>query len=246
MKRISTTLLAVLLLSAFVSTGFMSRKETLKVQYPGRVVDSQGICSLRPRLQERWTPIETGLLLDKGDWVRTDPRGANALRIRLGNRDEFTIGPGSLIELTDENTVRLIRGEAEISPVKKSKLVVHLPQGRQEKIRSTTILRVTENSFSKLEREPNWLKYFKGTVPHESMGSLVAKVEGRDLPLTLGYHKVTVDIRDQIARTVIEESFVNHTDSRLEGVFYFPLPQDASISRISSLAPCRQNACKRS
>jgi hypothetical protein len=50
------------------------------------------------------------------------------------------------------------------------------------------------------------------------------------LPLTLGYHKITVDIRDQIARTVIEESFVNHTDSTLEGVFYFPLPQEASIS----------------
>ena len=62
------------------------------------------------------------------------------------------------------------------------------------------------------------------------MGSLLAKVDGRNTPLTIGYHKVTVDIRDQIARTVIEESFVNHTDARLEGVFYFPLPQDASIS----------------
>ena len=50
------------------------------------------------------------------------------------------------------------------------------------------------------------------------------------VPLTVGYHKVTVDIRDQIARTVVEESFVNHTKSRLEGVFYFPLPHDASIS----------------
>ena len=50
------------------------------------------------------------------------------------------------------------------------------------------------------------------------------------MPLTVGYHKVSVDIRDQIARTVIEESFVNHTDNVLEGVFYFPLPQDASIS----------------
>ena len=58
----------------------------------------------------------------------------------------------------------------------------------------------------------------------------MAKVDGRNAPLTVGYHKVTVDIRDQIARTVIEESFVNHTDGRLEGVFYFPLPQDASIS----------------
>ena len=50
------------------------------------------------------------------------------------------------------------------------------------------------------------------------------------MPLTVGYHKVAVDIRDQIARTVIEESFVNHTDKELEGVFYFPLPPDASIS----------------
>ena len=54
--------------------------------------------------------------------------------------------------------------------------------------------------------------------------------DGRNEPLTVGYHKVSVDIRDQIARTVVEESFVNHTGGRLEGVFYFPLPADASIS----------------
>ena len=58
----------------------------------------------------------------------------------------------------------------------------------------------------------------------------MAKIDGRNVPLTVGYHKVAVDIRDQIARTTIEESFVNHTDGVLEGVFYFPLPQDASIS----------------
>ena len=65
----------------------------------------------------------------------------------------------------------------------------------------------------------------------ESIGSLVANVDGRNVPLTVGYHKVTVEIRDQIARTTVEESFVNHHQiSPLEGVFYFPLPQDASIS----------------
>ena len=62
------------------------------------------------------------------------------------------------------------------------------------------------------------------------MTTLVAKVDGRNVPLTVGYHKVTVDIRDQIARIVVEESFVNHTAERLEGVFHFPLPADASIS----------------
>ena len=83
---------------------------------------------------------------------------------------------------------------------------------------------------SGLDSKPLWLDGFEGSTNNESIGSLVANVDGRDVPLTVGYHKVTVDIRDQIARTTIEESFVNHTDARLEGVFYFPLPQDASIS----------------
>ena len=39
-----------------------------------------------------------------------------------------------------------------------------------------------------------------------------------------------MDIRDQIARTVVEESFVNRTGAALEGGFRFPLPSDASIS----------------
>src|ERR1700730_16504377 len=81
-----------------------------------------------------------------------------------------------------------------------------------------------------MEKQPLWFQAFKGTTSNESIGELVAKVDGRDVPLTVGYHKVTVDIRDQIARTVIEESFVNHTDTQLEGVFHFPLPQDASIA----------------
>jgi tetratricopeptide (TPR) repeat protein len=79
-------------------------------------------------------------------------------------------------------------------------------------------------------KEPAWLLAFTGVTANESLGSLVARVDGRNVPLTVGYHKVSVDIRDQIARTVVEESFVNHTKDQLEGVFYFPLPQDASIS----------------
>ncbi|MCI0360582.1 MAG: hypothetical protein L0211_19060 [Planctomycetaceae bacterium] len=58
----------------------------------------------------------------------------------------------------------------------------------------------------------------------------MAEIDGRRVPLTVGYHKVSVEIRDQIARTTIEESFVNHTSGVLEGQFHFPLPADASIS----------------
>ncbi|MHC4471363.1 MAG: VIT domain-containing protein, partial [Planctomycetota bacterium] len=55
-------------------------------------------------------------------------------------------------------------------------------------------------------------------------------VDGRNVPLRVGYHKVSVVIRDQIAETTVEESFVNATRQTLEGVFTFPLPADASIS----------------
>jgi hypothetical protein len=76
-----------------------------------------------------------------------------------------------------------------------------------------------------------WLAGFEGTTSNESLGSLIVNLpDGRNEPLTVGYHKVSVEIRDQIARTTIEESFVNHTPTRLEGVFHFPLPHDASIS----------------
>mgnify|MGYP000231731385 CR=1 FL=1 len=96
----------------------------------------------------------------------------------------------------------------------------------------TAIYHVDRHShkLAELAKPPLWLQGFEGTTAHDSIGSLVANVDGRNVPLTVGYHKVSVDIRDQISRTVIEESFVNRTDGRLEGVFYFPLPQDASIA----------------
>src|SRR5262249_15892842 len=78
---------------------------------------------------------------------------------------------------------------------------------------------------------PVWLAGFEGTSNNESIGSLIAQLpDGRHAPLSVGYHKVSVEIRDQIARTTIEESFVNNTLTQLEGVFHFPLPQEASIS----------------
>jgi hypothetical protein len=75
-----------------------------------------------------------------------------------------------------------------------------------------------------------WLEYFTGSRVKESMGQLLATVDGRSTPWSIGYHKVTVDVRDPIAHTVIEESFINHTKRTLEGIFQFPLPADTSVS----------------
>jgi tetratricopeptide (TPR) repeat protein len=196
----------------------------------GKLADVQGVVSLKPVLYERWTPVAADTLLRPGDWVRTDVRGANAALLRLVKQTRLIIGPGSLVEVVSPTQVRVHQGEVEATVPAGDNLEIVSLNGQKVAVKGKLLYRFEEERFTLLEKEPAWLKGFKGAIPQESVGSLVAKVDGRNVPLSVGYHKVTVEIRDQIARTVIEESFVNHTDGVLEGVFNFPLPQDASIS----------------
>jgi len=201
----------------------------------GKVTDVQGIVSVKPVMARRFTPLAGHILLKPGDWVRTDVRGANAVAMRLVKSADVTLGPGTLVEVTKPNKLRVHSGELKVAVLGKAPIELVRPDGKTEKVKAKKVFRVDDEKLATLEKDPLWLQGFEGTIAHDSIGSLVAKVEGRNVPLTVGYHKVTVDVRDQIARTVIEESFVNHTDSRLEGIFYFPLPQDASISGFAML-----------
>jgi predicted Zn-dependent protease len=196
----------------------------------GKVADVQGTVTVKPVMHRRWTPVSTHLLLHPGDWVRTDVRGANAVALRLVPDNLVTLAPGSLVEVIKPNQLRLVSGEMKIVATKDAPIELLGPQDQKSAVAETAIFRLAEDKISRLEKPPLWLAGFEGATNNESIGSLVAKVDGRDVPLTVGTHNVTVDIRNQIARTVIEETFVNHTPGRLEGVFYFPLPQDASIS----------------
>jgi hypothetical protein len=199
----------------------------------GKIADRQGIVLLRPKLNRRWTPICNQMRLKPGDQIRTDVRGANAVAARLTSGATITVGPGTLVELTSPTVLRLHYGEAQIVGGKKAEVQILGPM--QESMRpgkddATLYLVGRDRELKIVKEKPVWLLGFEGASTSESIGSLITKVDGRDVPLTIGYHKVKVEIRDQIARTTIEESFVNRTDSRLEGIFHFPLPQDASIS----------------
>ncbi len=50
------------------------------------------------------------------------------------------------------------------------------------------------------------------------------------IPLSIKYHHVEVDIQNQVATTKVDQVFVNENNSELEGVYIFPVPEDASIS----------------
>ena len=196
----------------------------------GKLSDLEGLVAVKPVMAERWTPLDGPILLRPGDWVRTDVRGANAAALRLVKDTMVTLGPGSLAELAAPNRIRVAEGEIKIAAAPKAPVELLGPGGQKVSVEGTQIYRVQDEKLVRVEKEPLWLRAFEGRTATDSIGSLVAKVEGRNVPLTVGFHQVTVDVRDQIARTVIEESFVNHTDGQLEGVFYFPLPADASIS----------------
>jgi Ca-activated chloride channel family protein len=43
-------------------------------------------------------------------------------------------------------------------------------------------------------------------------------------------HRVSVNIRDQLAVTAVQQVFVNSTSAPAEGVYLFPLPEDAAVS----------------
>ena len=152
----------------------------------------------------------------------------------MADRSRVTVGPHSLVELVSANNLRLVQGDLRIIQKGDGPLTVSGPDDQKLDHDETAAYRVVvkngQQTLTRLDDDPRWLAGFEGTSQHDPTGSLVATIDGRNVPLTVGYHKVNVEIRDQIARTVIEQSFVNHTDEQLEGVFYFPLPQDASIS----------------
>jgi len=197
---------------------------------PGKVADREGAVFVKAVGAERWALANEGTRLVAGDWIKTGARGANAAELHLADGSRLVLGPGGLLEIVTAASARLYSGELEARPKVGTKINVVGPGDATLAVESRSVLRARDKRLSTLETDPAWLRGFKAKESTEAMGSLLANVDGRDVPLTLGYHKVTVDIRDQIARTQIEESFVNHTGSVLEGVFYFPLPQEASIS----------------
>jgi Ca-activated chloride channel family protein len=51
--------------------------------------------------------------------------------------------------------------------------------------------------------------------------------------LVVKYHKVNVEIRDQVATTEVDQVFLNDTRYDLEGIYIFPLPEEAAISEFA-------------
>ena len=52
-------------------------------------------------------------------------------------------------------------------------------------------------------------------------------------PLEVSFHHVTIDIKDQVAVTSVDQEFINPNHQQLEGTYLFPLPAGAHIYKFS-------------
>jgi ferric-dicitrate binding protein FerR (iron transport regulator)/tetratricopeptide (TPR) repeat protein len=65
-------------------------------------------------------------------------------------------------------------------------------------------------------------------------GALIAvDANGQEAKLALRKYQIDVHIEDGFARTTIDQTYFNDATFRMEGTFYFPLPPDASLSRLA-------------
>ncbi|HEY7314110.1 MAG TPA: hypothetical protein VH643_32465, partial [Gemmataceae bacterium] len=145
----------------------------------GKVADVQGVVSVKPVMHTRWTPVPTHLLLKPGDWLRTDRRGANAADVRLVKRTRLILGPGTLIEIVKPDQVRLLEGELEIRVPDGAKVELLGPEKQSIAVKGKKHYRMDRETLVAVREEPRWLKAFKGKTSDESIGSLIARVDGR-------------------------------------------------------------------
>jgi hypothetical protein len=69
--------------------------------------------------------------------------------------------------------------------------------------------------------------------PDRENGLVAVDPSGQESKLSLRKYNVDIYIEDGIARTTIDQTFFNHQPWNTEGTFYFPLPRDASVSRLA-------------
>ncbi len=66
-----------------------------------------------------------------------------------------------------------------------------------------------------------------------AQGVLISPDEGRGQPFQVKQHLVNVSIRDGVAETTIDQTFVNTTEVPQEGEYWFPVPEGAAVTRFT-------------
>ena len=58
-------------------------------------------------------------------------------------------------------------------------------------------------------------------------------VNGRAIPLEINHHHIKISIKNQLATTKIDQTFVNPNSFEVNGMYLFPVPDDAVVSKLA-------------
>ena len=115
-------------------------------------------------------------------------------------------------------------------------------EGIDEPIRAGQTLEATAKKPAAAQRISHlvaWTRDLREAAPlvpasAHAGGTLIARdPDGQEAKLELRRYRIDVHIEDGFARTTIDQTYFNYTQDRLEGTFRFPLPPDASLSRLA-------------
>lgn len=178
--------------------------------------------------EARRIAVETGEV-----FVEVSPaeaNGGNKFVVKTPERDVTAVGTKFAINVKADGTdVAVTQGKVQVTGIKQMLLAGQ--QSRADDIsplpRTSHVLDWTRELMTAAESPLVPASKYRG-------GALVAiDPHGQPMKLSLRKYHVDVHIEDGAARTTIDQTYFNHESSRLEGTFYFPLPPDASISRLA-------------
>ncbi|MFP4058226.1 MAG: VIT domain-containing protein [Candidatus Brocadiia bacterium] len=163
--------------------------------------------------------------------VRT-PQGTATARgtrfaLSLGEATRVAVAQGAVTVANEEGSVEVRAGQEGVMPSDQK------PR-REPAPRISYLVNWAREALAQARRLVD--KAEPGT------SKLVAKdPRGQEVRLSLRKYHVDVHIEDGLARTTVDQTFFNHVPWRIEGTFYFPLPPDASVSRLAMYVAGQRN-----
>ena len=138
--------------------------------------------------------------------------------VSVGNKTEAAVAQGTVVLESSDGEISLGAGQ-------QGTLVKSQPPTRRPAKRLSYLVNWAKQALAQE-------KLLVKTQPQDS-GLVAIDPYGQEAKLSLRKYHVDVYIEDGVARTTIDQTFFNHNPWNTEGTFYFPLPQDASVSRLA-------------
>ena len=164
-------------------------------------------------------------------FVEVAPMAGEQFVVQAADRTVAALGTKFVVRVDDAPRVVVTQGKVQVEGTRE-----HVHAGEQLVLATGRIAPAPRSSHLL-----DWARELMAAaesplVPaskHTGGALLAVDPNGQEAKLSLRKYHVDVHVEDGFARTTIDQTYFNHTPSRLEGTFYFPLPADASLSHLA-------------